>query len=179
MTDNHNALGPLSSAFLASQDHREALSDLSAQEINALSFEEWARRTGQPTLGQIAAQSTAYADTEARSGVPTGGYSLPSNSAAPQAGPGLAQGITDAEFLQWRSQRGSQGEGVGIFSGVMSNSAEYRQAAGRQAGRNAMITSNVTGPTVPMGREQMVANLRASEAAQLDNRADRFRGWGR
>ena len=35
---------------------------------------------------------------------------------------------------------------MGIFSGVMSNTAEYQQAAARQAGRNAMITRNVQEP---------------------------------
>ena len=87
MTDNRSPLGPLGSAFLASQDHREALSDLSAQEINALSFGEYARLTGRatPTMAALdAVVNHAEPAAEGRSSAPTGDH-LPSNSSAPRS----------------------------------------------------------------------------------------------
>jgi len=108
--NNHDyGLTPTQRAWLNSHSHREAFSDLSAQELNNLTYAEWARRTGQPTLGQIASQSTAYADAGARAGAITGDPS-PTNSGAPAAPPGPARGVPDfgsmtpAEYAQWREE---------------------------------------------------------------------------
>ena len=142
MNNHHDGLTPTQRAWLNSHSQREAFSDLSEQELNNLTYAEWARRTGQPTLGQIASQSTACADAGARSGAPAGNPT-PSNSGALQAPYEAAPGLSLEEyalqspegFAEWRAQRKSSGENVGIFSGVMSSTAEYQQAAARHAGR--------------------------------------------
>jgi hypothetical protein len=107
MANDDDGLTPTQRAWLNSHNQREAFSDLSKQEVNNLTYSEWARRTGQPTLGQIASQGTAYAHAGARSSAPTGDPS-PANSGPPAAPPGPAQGMPDfgsmtpAEYAQWR-----------------------------------------------------------------------------
>jgi hypothetical protein len=138
MTDNHDPLGPLGQAFLTSQSAREAFADLSVAEINALPMAEYARLTGRENPA-TAAHRSLY-DESARP-VPT--RAAPPVPVAPQAPHEAAPGLSLEEyalqspegFAEWRSQRKSSGENVGIFSGVMSNTAEYRQAAARHAGR--------------------------------------------
>jgi hypothetical protein len=138
MTDNHDPLGPLGQAFLAtqSQSHREALSDLSAQQINAMPMSEYARLTGRENPA-TAAHRSLY-DEPARP-VPTHAVPPVAVASEPAGRPfeELANDGGEEGFLAWRGQRKSGGEGVGIFASVGSQSQEYRDAAGRQTGRTA------------------------------------------
>jgi hypothetical protein len=141
MTDNHDPLGPLGDAFLRSQSqsHREALSDLSAQEINNLSMSEYAMLTGRENPA-TAAYRNLYDEparpvpTHAVSPVPVAPAPV---SGAPQGRPfeELANDGGEQGFLAWRSQRGNQGEGRGLFDSVGSQSDAYRAASAQHAGR--------------------------------------------
>lgn len=122
---------------------------LTAQDIAQMPWDEYNRLIGNPErpTPAPAGLSAFYAQEEpekssnpaaaGRSSAPSD-YSPRSNSDAPQAVSWAPQGRPFEElaneggeegFLRWRSQRQSSGEGVGIFSGVMSNTAEYQQAA--------------------------------------------------
>jgi hypothetical protein len=136
VTDNHDAIGPMGQAFLATQRAQEK-SGLSVAELAALDLDEYARLVYGQTPAQAALQAIekqAQADAEPRSSAPAGD-SPASNYVAPAS---LSEGITYEEFLIWRNQRGNQGEGQGLFSGLGgSGSAEYRDAAARHTGRTA------------------------------------------
>lgn len=136
-------------AFLATRGHSDNFRDLSADEVRAMDWAEYCRRTGRDkTPSQLAveafhaAQDALYASQTDNSTPPVA--NVPEAVSEPVTGvPGQ---ITQEQFLQWRSQRGGQGENRGIFDSVGSQSQAYRDAAGRQAGRNAMVTSNVVEP---------------------------------
>lgn len=172
----------------------EQATGISLAQQAEMALDEWARLAYGKTPAEAALaalqadageanQSQMRYSTSTAPNASRGRTALLGEEGGSRTSPGISleeAALTDpAAFAQWRASRKSSGENVGIFSGVVSNTAEYRQAAAARAGRNALVQSNVTGPTVPMSREQMVANMRASEAAQLDNRVNRFRGWGR
>jgi hypothetical protein len=53
-------------AFLSSRALAADFEDMSAQDINRMSFDEWAARTGRATVSEIAAQAHAYAPPSAQ-----------------------------------------------------------------------------------------------------------------
>lgn len=82
--------------------------------------------------------------------------------------------MTYEEYAEFRKQAGigqSRKEGKGIFDSVSSRSEAYRAAASQQAGRNAMVTSNVI-PSPSISRPNLVnVNQPALDSRPL---ADRF-----
>lgn len=159
-----DGLSPQLDAFLSV---RKLIEDtgMSADDVLRMDMQDYRRLRRNSGLPDIDLFKPSQPAAESRSSAPAGD-SLPSNSVTPTS---LPEGITDEQFLAWRAQRGNQGEGRGIFSSVSSQSQAYQQAAARQAGRNAMITSNVSGPAVPATREQVAAAMRQSEQARLQS----------
>jgi hypothetical protein len=121
---------------------RLADTGLSARELLEMDMDAYARATGRLTPTQAALQALGNQE------VP------PSSQTAPQAPDSVftetvagpePQGLDpdSAEYFRaWRAQRARGGEGIGIFSGMGSQSQEYRTAAARQAGRTGWSTSN-------------------------------------
>lgn len=134
MTAYDDAIGPLGQAFLASQSAREAFEDLSAAEINALPMAEYARLTGRSLHGRPARPAT--------------GDTSPATPNVPAAVSEAAPGI-DFNDLPYEEQRRIAGIGqhvdTGIFGGVLSGSAEYRDAAARHAGRTGYVQGTNAG----------------------------------
>lgn len=163
---------PRTAAWLASQDHREAVEDLSPAEINAMTPGEYARRTGRSLDPYMLAYGSNVAQ-EAPQDVqePTPG---PAVGNAPESLSGPSETMSDEEaFHVWRSQRASGGEGRGILDSVSSQSPEFRESAARHTGRTAYSNSNVEGPRA-MPRafpdlDQEQARLAGLRAEQRNN----------
>lgn len=143
-------------AWLDSQHNREAFADLSAAEINKLSFTEFARRTGRPSFAEsaVASLDAAYEAQHARqssASAPAPAQSTP----APQQ-PGIDIGAMDMDqYAQVRDQLGmGQGSqyGRGIFDSAPSQSQAYTDAARGQAGRTSLSNANVVQPPRIEGR---------------------------
>lgn len=160
MTAYNDAIGPMGTAFLATQRAQET-SGLSAAELAALDLDEYARLVHGQTPAQ-AALSAYYGQPEpgagGRSGAPSGdpSSSSPLPSAAPYEAP---QGMTEEEmFHRWRAQRVRGGEGIGLLN---QPTQTFTEAAQAKAGRNAMITSNVQEPR-KVGRVFLADDIPAS-----------------
>jgi hypothetical protein len=115
--------------WAVAQNLRESFEDLSAQDINRMSYAEWAARTGRltPAESAVAALDAAY-----QAPAPQGQQQPPAPVQEPQSVP---QGITDDEFLAWRANRARGGEGRGIFDSVSRDEAVagVRANSGRTA----------------------------------------------
>lgn len=122
---------------------RLAETGLSVVELLSMDMSEYARVTGRPTVGQLAAQAH---DVE-----PPGSPRQEMAPQVPQESVGIPRGIDVAaldmdEYAAVRGQLGmgvSHQEGRGIFDSISSRSDEYISAVRAQAGRTAMSTSNV------------------------------------
>lgn len=152
LTDNQRA-------FLSSREHAPDFEDLSAAEINRMSFEDFARRTGRRTPAQaaIAALDAAY-----QASAPT----APQQPLEPVQEPQQSrQNVTEEQFLAWRAQRVSGGEGKGIFDSVGSRSDAYTNAVHAQSGRTAMSNANVQEPPRLEGRFARQDDMRDTRSA--------------
>ena len=157
----------------------EAFENLTPQQINDMDLTTYARLTGRlaPAEAVHAARRAAEQQEQA---APT--PQLPDSAFTEHIEP---QGQTleelaltdDAAFLAWRQNRARGGEGVGIFSGMGSQSAEYRDAAARQAGRTGYSVSNVQEAPQLTGRyvRQEQPDPRSAQA-RLSNQANLWQG---
>lgn len=151
--------------------NRAAELGLTAQDIRDMPFDAYNRlfHPGRPTPAQAALQAL---DAQA---VPA---ALPDSAFTQQAVPEppgrtLEEvALTDDAFLQWRSQRQSGGEGRGIFDSVSSQSAEYRAAAARHAGRHGWVSSNVVEPPRLVGRQERQGDMIDHRTQRLSNQAN-------
>lgn len=123
-------------AYLRGQTLREAFHDLTPQQINDMSLSEFAAKTGRPKPIQAALQALDAQSEQVHTPEPV--FTETVASPEPQA----LDPDSPEYFHAWRAQRALGGEGVGIFSGMGSQSQEYRSAAARQAGRTGWATSN-------------------------------------
>lgn len=132
---------------------------LTAREINELDMQEYARLTGRQTPAEAAIQTL---DAAYPASAPQGQEQPPVPAQEPQQPP---QGITDEEFLMWRAGRARGGEGVGVFGGAGSRSAEYAEGVRRHAGRGALSSANVTEAPRLTGRYVRQDDLRDTRSA--------------
>lgn len=145
--------------WAATQNFKESFEDLSPAQISRMSFEQYARATGRQTATESAIQAldASYEPPEGATAVPAPPQSQPPADAG--------QGITDEQFLAWRSQRARGGEGRGIFDGVGSQSDAYTAADRQQAGRGGLSTANVVEPPRLTGRYVRQDDMRDTRPA--------------
>lgn len=170
---------PMQDAFVASQQLREAVEDLSAQDLNRMSmadYREIRRRAGLPDIDPFTRAYAGY-ETQLQAPVVTEGEAA---GYPPQPEPvQQPQGLDpDSEefFHAWRQNRQSGGEGVGILS--QPGRQAWIEAARRQPARSAMQGANVeAGPD--MSRRQLpdTPNLdRRSARDRFSNQANLWQG---
>jgi hypothetical protein len=142
---------------------RLAETGLSARELLEMDMSEYARATGRATPVQAALRALDAQHEEPQPVEPV--FSETVTSPEPQ---GLDPDSPDY-FLAWRQNRASGGEGVGIFSGMGSQSAEYRSSARKHAGRTALGNANVVEAPKLTGRQE-----RQGDMIDPRTRAERF-----
>ena len=121
---------------------------LSAQELNQLPMDEWARLTGRPTIGQLAAQAGDFEPP----GIPRQPAPQPQETTGTPEPPGIDVSSLDmAEYAQLRQQLGMgqrRKEGVGLLN--QTGTQTWVEAARSQPGRSGFQGSNVVeSPRIP------------------------------
>ncbi len=151
---------------------------LSLQQLAEMPLGEWSRLMHGQTPAQ-AAIAAYNREQDAREHAQPQAPAVPPSAQAdaPQGRTLEELALNDHDaFLQWRQNRASGGgENKGIFDSVSSQSAEYRSAARRQAGRTGWANSNVVEPPRIEGRyvrqDDMIdhrpSHQRLSNAANL------------
>jgi hypothetical protein len=118
---------------------------MTLDQILALPADEYARLTGRPTVGQLAAQVYDDVPGTPRRDAPETSQAAAQPSALASQGVDVS-GMDMADYAAMRGQLGmgiSRKENRGIFDSVSSRSAEYASAVRVQAGRTGWSTSNV------------------------------------
>jgi hypothetical protein len=105
---------------------------LSMAEIASLSLDQFARLSGRPTPAEAARAAFEAQHEQVQAQAPAVPQSTPQ---PPDSQPQGLDPDSPEFFHAWRAQRVSGGEGRGIFDSVGSQSAEYRSAARKHAGR--------------------------------------------
>jgi hypothetical protein len=160
MTDGNT---PRLDTYLAAQRMQDEFYGFSAGEIERMPMDVYQRLRARAGLPEVDPYRDAYAAYEPP-GTP---MTLPAPEAA-QVNADAVQGIdpnSDEYFLAWRQNRVSDGEGRGIFDSVGSQSAAYRQATARQAGRTAYSQGNVVEPPRIEGRYVRQDDMRDTRSA--------------
>jgi hypothetical protein len=142
--------------------NRAAELGLTAQDIRSMDFDEYCRlfdHSETPT--QSALRALGITPT-----VPAPALESAQEPPAPEP-PAVDPNV---DFLAWRASRARGGEGVGLFSSVGSQSAEYVAAVRAHSGRTALNERGVVAPPRLEGRTVLKQDDR------LDHRsaADRF-----
>jgi hypothetical protein len=135
---NDDGMTPELAAYVATHGHSDNFRDLSADEVRAMSWAEYCRRTGRDKTPAQMALAAYEAQPETQS-APGATRSTPETRNVSAGDSEPAQGMTEEEmFHKWRAQRVRGGEGQGLFSGLGgSQSDAYRDAAARHTGRTA------------------------------------------
>jgi hypothetical protein len=118
-------------AFLSSRVLAADFEDLSAQDINRMSYTEWAARTGRPSLGEIAAQTVAGNQTPG----PPASQPAPGQPVILQA-PDVAAMDWQA-YAQWRMASGLAARSdEGMSHASLSMADRWRKPDVGPTGRN-------------------------------------------
>jgi hypothetical protein len=153
----------------------EAETGITVRQQAEMPLDEWSRLAFGRTPAQ-AALSALYGTEKDPHGAaqtanpPHTGDSTSQTYDAPTAAQGrpfeeLANEGGEDGFMAWRSQRQSQGEGIGLLN--QPSAGAWQEASARHAGRSALIQSNVQGPAVPATNAQVVANMRSAEQDRI------------
>lgn len=158
----------------------EELTGLSLAEQASMPLDEWSRLTHGKTPAQAAlAAINAQEHQEPPAALPDTAFT---QQAVPEPeGRTLEElALTDDDaWLAWRANRVSGGEGKGLLDSVGgSQSAEFRSAGRKHAGRTGWSTSNVTEPPRIEGRYVRHDNQldHRSAQARLSNQANMWQG---
>jgi hypothetical protein len=157
-----DGLTPLQRAFLDSQRHKEAFEEMSAVEINRMSFAEFAARSGRRTPAQAAvaaldANYTALGSSQQKAPAPP-------QSQTPQ-GVDIAS-MSMADYSQIRGQLGVGGREYGRGALDGGGTADWIAAAQRKAGRSGWQGRNVIEAPKLEGRFADHEALRDTRSAQ-------------
>lgn len=151
-----SGLTPAQEAFLAARDFRDKFGDMSADEIEALSFADYAARTGR-TLSvtpEPTAPPPAVADVQ---------------RPASEEHPGIDfSQLSMTDYAQLRGQLGVGGREYGRGTLDGGSTADWIAAAQQKAGRSAWQGRNVVEPP------QLERYVRQDEHRDTRSIADRF-----
>lgn len=128
---------PQLDTFLVAQRMADEFDGYSAGEIERMPMSDYARIRERAGLDPVDPFASAYSQYESEHQAPE---QPPAPLQEPQSAP---EDITNEQFLAWRQNRVSGGEGRGVFDSVGSQSDEFTSAVRRQAGRGALSNANV------------------------------------
>ena len=160
----HDGLSENQRAFLLAREHTADFEDLSAVEINRMSFEDFARRTGRQTPAEAALEAL---DAQHEAPASEGQEQPPAPVREPQSAPqGLdLASMTMEQYAALRGQLGVGGREYGRGALDGGSTADWVQAAQRKAGRSAWQGGNLTEPPRLEGRFVCQNDMRDTRSA--------------
>jgi hypothetical protein len=167
---------PLLDAWFDSARYRDKFGDMSADEIERLSFEQYAKITGRATPAEAALQALSEPPD-----IPITVSGPPAGPTAPQAPEDRPQGadisqLSMSEYAAYREQLGVGGHEYG--NGILGAHGSWADAARAKAGRSAMAgnRNTIEPPRIERYVRQDDRVDHRSAADRLSNAANMWRG---